>query len=238
MDLHTAEEQNKDIVSQLGCSDVGSSEKVVQCMRNKSVEDIRKTVPKTWDTVKRIWALPPAEAAKNPKGLDLPGEISDLNVGIKRFGCHNICYMLSTGVAIVDGVVVKKPLLDALHEGMIDVPLILGTMAQEPDAQPNKVLWDTSVSDFKKLINDTFQPWGKGTGPKVLEMYEDELNSGGPEKAYCTLIADYGATCANIDVAKAAAQGFSSPVYSYVITQCPVDPVWNFGMCHDLKRLY
>lgn len=122
-----------------------------------------------------------------------------------------------------------KPLLEGLSEGMIDVPLVIGTLAQEPDALPNKILWDTPVSDYNSLINESFQPWGKDIGPTILDMYEKELETGGPEKAYCTLIADYGATCASMDVARTAAVGFSSPVYSYVITQCPVNPMWNFG---------
>lgn len=124
---------------------------------------------------------------------------------------------------------VTKPLLKALKEGMVDVPLILGSLAQEPDAQPARILWDTPVSDFKELVNKTFRPWGMGAGSKILSIYESDLKSGGPQKAYDSIIADYGATCGNIDVAKTAAQGFSSPVYSYVITQCPVQPVWNFG---------
>ena len=73
MDLRTAEKQNADIVKELGCSTLGTTKKVVQCMRNKTTEEIQSVVPKVWDTVKKIWAFPPEQAASNPKGLDLPG---------------------------------------------------------------------------------------------------------------------------------------------------------------------
>eukprot|EP01138_Halocafeteria_seosinensis_P008210 gb/GECG01008391.1/.p1 GENE.gb/GECG01008391.1/~~gb/GECG01008391.1/.p1 ORF type:complete len:367 (+),score=24.85 gb/GECG01008391.1/:1-1101(+) len=230
MDLATAEEQNANIVDELGCSSLATPGKVVQCMRNKTTEEIQKVVPKIWDTVKKIWAFPPEEAASNPKGLDLPGKLGTWRVAhvcrLSQITALHICKC--AGVAIVDGKVVTKPLIQALKEGMVDVPFILGSLAQEPDAQPGRILWDSPVKDFQELVNQTFRPWGTGTGSKILDIYASDLKSGGPQKAYDSILADYGANCANIDVAKTAAQGFSSPVYSYVITQCPVKPVWNF----------
>lgn len=72
MDLQTAEKQNEAIVSNLGCSG-GDSRHVVQCMRSKTLDEVRKVIPANWNTISHIWGLPPSQSANNPKGLNLPG---------------------------------------------------------------------------------------------------------------------------------------------------------------------
>eukprot|EP01138_Halocafeteria_seosinensis_P014697 gb/GECG01015002.1/.p1 GENE.gb/GECG01015002.1/~~gb/GECG01015002.1/.p1 ORF type:complete len:606 (+),score=65.30 gb/GECG01015002.1/:1-1818(+) len=209
MTLVEAEKQNADIPKQLNCLKENDPGATVACMRNKSSDEIKKVVPASWDSTKGLWGFPPSEAAHDPKGLN------------------------AAGVAIVDGRVVQTDLLSALEEGTIDVPFIVGTMAQEPDLSPNKVVWGMKKSNFSKLVNDSFSPWGDDVGEHILSAYSKEMETGGPQKAYDSILTDYGVSCGNMEVAMAAARGFRSPVYSYVMSQCPEKPMWNFDIFYQ-----
>lgn len=129
----------------------------------------------------------------------------------------------------MDGIVVKTDLIGALEQGTIDVPFIVGTMAQEPDLSPDKIVWDVGKHNFSIMVNNSFSPWGEDVGGEILSAYSNEVETGGPQKAYDSILTDYGVLCGNVDVAKAAAKGFKSPVYSYVMSQCPAEPMWNFS---------
>ena len=197
--LSQAEEQNAHVVEQLGCAHLDGASQRLSCMRHASTHDIQKLIPGSWDSLKLIWGLPPPPAAK--LGLD--------------------------GIAIVDGCIVTLPLLEALQNRTIDVPLILGSMAQEPDAQPDRIVSNYTASQWSALLQQVFTPWGGQVPHKVQTLYAAET-AASFSNAYSTMIADYGAFCANAAVAAAAARSLRSPVYHYVIDQPPSSPVWNF----------
>ncbi len=197
--LADAEVQNSAVVHKLGCSTAGSAAAQVACMRNASTAAIQALIPPSWDSLTLIWGLPPPPAPK---------------LGLQ-------------GIAIVDGCVVTLPFLEALKNRTVDVPLMLGSMAQEPEAQPDKLVANYSPQQWDQLMSDVFLPWGSLVPQKVQSLYAQELSSG-YSMAYNTMIADYGAFCANAALAAVAARNLRSPVYHYVIDQPPSGPVWNF----------
>jgi hypothetical protein len=133
------------------------------------------------------------------------------------------------GIAIVDGCIVTAPLLQALQNRTIDVPLILGSMAQEPDAQPDRLVGNFSEQQYAEMLERAFSPWGVTAPAKVRQLYAQEEVQG-INMAYSSMIADYGAFCGNAAVAATAARSLLSPVYHYVIQEQPSAPVWNFDV--------
>jgi len=197
--LADAETQNADVVVKLGCAEHQGAAARLQCMRGASTQAVQQLIPSSWDSLKKIWGLPPPPAAK---------------LGLQ-------------GIAIVDGCVVTLPLLQALQNRTIDVPIILGSMAQEPDAQPDRIVSNYSRTEWDTLLRSVFLPWGEDVPGKVQSLYASQT-ADSYEMAYSTMIADYGAFCANAAVAAVAARSLNSPVYHYVIDQPPSKPVWNF----------
>ncbi|CAE7778404.1 Ces2e, partial [Symbiodinium sp. KB8] len=201
MDRPTAEAQNAHIVQELGCAGMSSPTDTVACMRNQSTRAVQALVPSTWDSLKLIWGLPPPPTGSHVLGLD--------------------------GIAIVDGCIVTKPFLEAVAEPIIDVPFVLGSLEQEPDAQPDDLVGNLTAAQWDNMVKTAFQPFGAHAAEDVLGMYAPQA-AVSPALAYTSIVADYGAFCANAAAAAAAARGFTSPVYHYVISAWPSAPVWNF----------
>lgn len=203
VDLHTAEQQNADLVQAAGCNPSASAEAVVACLRGVSTETLVEAIPARWNSAAAIWSFPPASAATNPRGLDLPG------------------------IAIVDGDVVQASLLDALKQGLVDVPLIITSMAAEPDAQPGQLVGNLTSAAFQAQWNAAFAPWGADMGARIAAQYPVEAQES-HQLLYDVAIADYGQTCSSRAAAAAATAGFKSPVYQVVFNHSPSKPVWNF----------
>ena len=76
MSLNEGEKQNAEIPKKMGCSNKADPKATVACMKSQSIDEIKKVVPSSWDSTSGLWGFPPAEAAHNPRGLDVPGKLS------------------------------------------------------------------------------------------------------------------------------------------------------------------
>lgn len=73
------------------------------------------------------------------------------------------------GVVIVDGRVVTHSFLDALSEGLVDVPLIMGNMQYENDGGPPDDFSRYSQQEWDDFLSIYFQPWGDDVGKGIAE---------------------------------------------------------------------
>ena len=69
----------------------------------------------------------------------------------------------------------------------------------------------------------SFEAFGADFGAQVGDKYAAGAAEN-PQKAYDSIGTDTGVTCGNIEVAKAAGEGFQSPVFSYVNNYAPSHP--------------
>ena len=127
------------------------------------------------------------------------------------------------GLGIVDGVTIPFALETALSAGLIDVPIIFSVMAQEMDIGANATVAAMSPAEFKSAVRSGFSIWGPGTGDAILDFYAEDV-AVSPEKAYNSFSGDFMVGCGNIEVTKAAAKGFQSPVYYFRVEMEPANP--------------
>ena len=142
-------------------------------------------------------------------------------------------------VAVVDRTVVSDSPLVAMATGKAnDVPLIIGTTAQEIDIQPVVSFTNSSYGKYRKRVDEKLRPFLGNDVSKVLDMYNDSLAMGESfQFAYSSLVSDLRETCPNNVLALNASTGFQSPVYRYVVTNRPSEPINLFGFpasfaCH------
>jgi carboxylesterase type B len=207
--MAVAHAQHASIVTALGCGgDVLSrfdatlgqqaSAEVVACMRSRSVSELMAALPMgsaygpntrttpSWEE-KNIWNVP-----THSDGLRPPTFLG------------------------VDGLCPAKPLMEALHEPTIDVPLIIHTMAHEQGRRPSNHFNASRMSapEFVAQLGRYFdQLFGEGFGAELATHYEAEIAEN-PQKAWNAIAADIGVNCGNLEVAAAAASGLGERVYS------------------------
>ena len=97
-----------------------------------------------------------------------------------------------------------------------DVPLMISNMAQENgnNSTGKKSYFDYSVADFNRLLIETF---GDDAGEDIINYYSDLIRDD-RQKAYDSIYTDLVMSCGNLQLAKSAGFGFSSPVYSILNT--------------------
>ena len=147
-------------------------------------------------------------------------------------------------VAVVDKTVVSDPPLVTMATGKAnDVPLIIGTTAQEIDIQPLKKFSNSDFGDYQNHVKQKLGPFlGNGVS-KVLSMYNESLADGKSlQFAYSSMVSDLRETCPNNVLALNASKGFKSPVYRYVMTNSPSAPIDLFGFpatlaCHQWDQV-
>jgi len=142
-------------------------------------------------------------------------------------------------VAVVDRTVVSGPPLVAMATGKAnDVPLIIGTTAQEIDVQPVVSFTNSRYGKYRKYVEEKLRPFLGNDVSKVLDMYNDSLAMGESfQFAFSSLTSDLRETCPNNVLALNASKGFHSSVYRYVVTNKPSAPINLFGFptsfaCH------
>jgi len=132
-------------------------------------------------------------------------------------------------LCIVDGVTVLQEIGSALAQRVIDVPMLFQGMAQEADLRPHKVVFNMNNRRFKQLLNKRYshKHWPRqsrdhgGLAKGIYDhFYRGDLGFN-PQKAYDSINADTGVICGNIEIAKAAATAFRSPVYLVIIETAP-----------------
>ena len=141
-------------------------------------------------------------------------------------------------VAIVDGVLIPQPTLDAIANGDgNDVPIITGTTGQEVDWLPPRPSRNMSWDQYDirtRTHMETFQKDPASIHTNVYEevstLYPHDLStpsSGGtcvtgtPEYLMTSMASDIRVTCPNILLAQHYGRHFKSSVYGYVLVQCP-----------------
>lgn len=188
MSLAQAEQQNANIVTQTGCAQAGyTSTQVVSCMRALPYSALFNLIPHSWYTPD-IWGLPPGPLGANYAGL-----------------------------CIVDGQTVTVPLQVALSTAMNDVPIVFGNMQCEPDESPVQNVQGLSIAQWENLVRYTFENWtnAASVSSNMIALYaaEDAVN---PQKAYDSIVADYGLYCGQIILMQEVLPGSrKSPTYVY-----------------------
>ena len=130
-------------------------------------------------------------------------------------------------VAVVDKTLVAEPpLIDMATRKANDVPLLIGTTAQEIHVQPLKSFANSSFGDYRKHVEEKFGPFLGNAVSEVLSMYNDSLDDGKSlQFAYLSMASDLRETSPNNVLALNASKGFSTPVYRYVMTNSPSAPI-------------
>ena len=141
-------------------------------------------------------------------------------------------------LAIVDGVFLNETSLESVARGHgNDVPVIVGTTGQEVDYSPPYNIRNTTWDKYDTIVRkqmDTFQDDPTNVHTNVYEevsrIYPHNMStpsSGGtcvtgtPEYLMTSMASDIRVTCPNILLAQHYGRHFKSPVYSYVMVQCP-----------------
>ena len=134
-------------------------------------------------------------------------------------------------VAVVDKNVVSDPPLVAMGTGKAnDVPLMIGTTAQEIDVLPSTNFTNATYGDYRNYVELKLRPFLGNDVNKVLSMYNDSLANGKSlQFVYSSMVSDLRVTCPTNVLALNASKGFKSPVFRYVITNSPSSPINLFG---------
>jgi carboxylesterase type B len=168
------------------------------------------------DVLDCLYALSALEvAAMSPNEWDFGG------ASIPPLGTTPNTKPSREGLVIVDGVTIVQPLLDALAAGIIDVPMIVQTMAAETDFEPKSNVANWTAHDFSGFVTSTFSGWGPRVVDGINAAYANTAQENAAE-AYYALDADIGITCGSAAVAVAASSG--APVYLAQVVQPPAHP--------------
>lgn len=185
MPLSVAEAQNSHFAASCAGGGGTSSEAVLSCMRNLSVESLVSAIPSAWN-MPGIWNLP-----KGPTGQQYEG------------------------LVIVDGTLIQHDFATALSVGTVDVPFIYGNMQCESDEGPEMDVTAYSLEQWAQLLNSTFSSWSEpNVGNTIYNLYASAA-ADSPQKAFDEIVSDYGLFCGQLDVAREALGGFDSPIYIY-----------------------
>ncbi|KAL5009508.1 hypothetical protein ScPMuIL_011813 [Solemya velum] len=130
---------------------------------------------------------------------------------------------------IIDGYVLKQePMKAWLNGDGIDVPLMIGTTAQEIDFLPAPLdvpiwTWD----QYDKYVYDKLSTFGVDVAQAALKFYPRGIIS--PEYQFTTMATDIRMTCPTEILSMTAALSYTSPVYRYVVKSWPSKPTYVIG---------
>jgi hypothetical protein len=132
------------------------------------------------------------------------------------------------GLPVVDGVTIEIPVLQALRQGLVDVPLVLQTVLAEVDTyEGNTTIYSMTGAAYSTFLASSLRTggWAKPVEAAALvrSIYTHQQQNS-TELAYQVFIADFSFLCGHIQLAAATAS-FSSPVYLAVGTQGPSAPM-------------
>ena len=112
---------------------------------------------------------------------------------------------------------------DSLEQGLIDVALILQSLAQELETFPITTITSLNRAQFKKFFIENFSSWDKinpnRVGSNIYSLYDHE--SADTDYLYYTIMTDISFTVGTIEIAQKAAIGYKSPVYLSFIKHRP-----------------
>jgi len=136
------------------------------------------------------------------------------------------------GVSIVDGVTVVKALEEAFSGDagkIVDVPLLIGTTAQEIEMCPPHDWRAVNLTQFTSVLNSSFALWGPRVVDGLGREYAKQILES-RQLAYASFMSDMRFTCGNIALAHRYALAMESNVYSYIINYRPSHP-WRTLPC-------
>ncbi|XP_052807894.1 para-nitrobenzyl esterase-like isoform X1 [Mya arenaria] len=133
-------------------------------------------------------------------------------------------------IAVVDGVVIPEaPFLAWSKGNMVDVPLLIGSCANEIDYNPVERTMNTWTWDqYVRHVNAKMGTFGNLTLETALRLYP--VNRSTPEFQLTSMASDIASNCPNDVLAQYASSTFKSPVYRYVVTSTPSVPVHAVGI--------
>lgn len=139
-------------------------------------------------------------------------------------------------LAVVDGIVIPKPTFDIIQDGEAnDVPVVVGSTAQEVDISPKDFSGWQEYNNYVKHHMDTFNP-SFYDQVQALYPYNASNSTQTPELLYSTMASDVRVVCADETFAKTLASRFKSPVHRYVLVQGP-SPGAQFGSVrHHVRK--
>ncbi|KAL3857139.1 hypothetical protein ACJMK2_011834 [Sinanodonta woodiana] len=174
----------------------------VNCLYSLTSEAVTKGVP--WD-VYPYWAM--------SDQLDLPTN-----------GHFN------GAIIIVDGVVLNQPPFDAWRMGTkVDVPCLIGTLVNEIDYDPGPVdLKEWDWNKYRVYVGSKLSTFGDHDVTSALSLYPTGVIT--PEYQFTSMVSDLRVNCPNDVMTSLARKYFRKPVYRYVATAWPSQPVHPINM--------
>jgi len=146
----------------------------------------------------------------------------------------------ATRNAIIDGQLLKKPVLETLLSGNFNhIPVIIGTTADEMTVLgPVFGNLPLTQSDLVKTVD---AKWGEEKGSQILSLYPTpSVDYPFPVDAYEALVGDYFAQCPARRIARAL-EANGVPVWKYVFTHTSDDPYlkpWKAGHTFELPYVF
>jgi len=109
------------------------------------------------------------------------------------------------------------------------------------DIAPDVIVKGDTPAQWQAYLNTTFAPWGADVGSTLYSRADLYLNESlvDPQRAYDTINADYGLSCAFKQIAVEAKQGgaYKSPIYLYVNNWPPATPI-AVGSSYQIQWAY
>ena len=132
-------------------------------------------------------------------------------------------------LAIMDGYVLKESPFQAFVNGRgNDVPVMIGTTAQETDANPpdSDHIGAWNQSTYESNVRQKLETFSDVIAEIALRLYPVTTHTPTPvyEYLYTTMATDVRMTCGNDYFGLILATSFKSPVYRYVLTHILSNP--------------
>ncbi|KAL4237033.1 hypothetical protein ACF0H5_005417 [Mactra antiquata] len=124
---------------------------------------------------------------------------------------------------IVDGYVLHEAPFEAwVHGNGIDVPVLIGSTAQEVSqfiTPPEAANWTWNDGNYSDYVRRSLGQFGDIVALTALKLYPKDVET--PLFQLSTMISDARVTCGTDYLATIMASAYHSPVYRYIVTYTP-----------------
>ena len=179
--------QDTPFFSQFKCDSGPTPEARVACMRAVNAVLLGNTTPPAWDI---------------PEVFNFPTKVTATGWN-------------AAGIPFFDGDVIQIPLLEALAMSVVDVPLIISSMADEIGIAPGRDVSALSDAQWHDLLLSSFStsvnPAWEGAGNALYAAYKAQSDVS-PQLAFLAIMSDMGVNCASSVLASAGVKR-KSPTY-------------------------